>query len=55
MATEDKGNEKAIGEVISKGLDLIQPDHGAQAEAGDLERAKIAANLEETSGTLPLN
>ena len=40
-------------EVLSKILDVFQKDHGAQAEAGDLERAQAVANLEETSGTLP--
>jgi hypothetical protein len=45
--TEDKGVKHKVGEVVSKGLDLFQKDHGAQAETGDLERAKIVTNIEE--------
>jgi hypothetical protein len=43
MATEDTGFKKEVGELVSKGLDLFQKDHGAKAEAGDLERAEAAA------------
>src|ERR1700744_1214714 len=38
--TQDTGIKHEVGEIVSEGLDLIQPDHGALAEAGDLERAK---------------
>ncbi len=41
------------GILMSKFLDLFQRDHGADAEAGDLERAKEVESLEEDSGTLP--
>jgi hypothetical protein len=44
---------KLWGELMSHFLDLFQTDHGAAAEAGDLERTVIVAGLEENSGTLP--
>ena len=53
MATEDTGVKKEIGELASKGLDLFQKDHGANAEAGDVERAKIVTGLEDATGELP--
>ena len=51
--TEDKGVKHAMGFAMSKFLDLFQKDHGAKAEAGDAERAKIVEHTEETTGTLP--
>lgn len=41
-----------IGEIGSKALDLVQSDHGAKAQAGDLERADAVARAEEASGGL---
>jgi hypothetical protein len=40
------------GRTLSKALDKLQPDHGAKAECGDVERAVIVEHLEESSGTL---
>ncbi len=51
-ATEDGGIKKDIGVEVSKGLNLIQKDHGARAEAGDLERATTVEKIEEKSGNL---
>ena len=41
-----------VGEIGSKALDLVQADHGAKAQAGDLERAGAVARAEEASGGL---
>lgn len=45
--TEDRGVKHEVGEVVSKGLDLFQKDHGAEAESGDLERAQNVVNIEK--------
>jgi hypothetical protein len=37
---------------MSKFLDRFEQDHGAKAQAGDLERAQDLANLEQQSGAL---
>jgi hypothetical protein len=34
---------------MSRFLDLFQKDHGAKAQAGDIERAKAVEALEERS------
>lgn len=52
MAVEDHGIKQEVGIVMSKGLDLIEPDHGAIAIAADLERAKEVEKLENDSGEL---
>lgn len=50
--TEDKGIKHEVGKIVSKGLDLFQPDHGAKAEAGDLERSNAIQAIEtEALGT----
>ncbi|MHB8483530.1 MAG: hypothetical protein ACYDBV_12485 [Nitrospiria bacterium] len=36
-----------IAKSVNAGLDIIQPDHGQHAEAGDLERAEHEENIEE--------
>ena len=41
-----------LGVVVSRMLDLFQPDHGAKAAAGDLERAQAEADRVETSGVV---
>ena len=41
------------GLVLTQFLCWIQPDHGAHAEAGDLERAKQVEATEDSTGTLP--
>lgn len=46
-ATEETGLKQAIGSAVSRGLDLAQPDHGAKAMAGDLERADNVAAIEQ--------
>jgi hypothetical protein len=43
---------KPWGVAMSKFLDVFQKDHGAKAQAGDLERAETVATLEEDSGAL---
>jgi hypothetical protein len=50
---EDTGVKHEVGKLISKGLDLFQKDHGSQAVAGDLERAKEVEKVEESSGLAP--
>ncbi len=52
-ACEGKGLRRAIGSVISKGLDLLQRNHGARAVAGDAERAAIVLETENATGLLP--
>lgn len=44
----ERGNKFCI--LGSKFLDLFQKDHGAKAQAGDVERAEIVVKTEETSG-----
>ena len=44
---------KVWGKVTSRFLNLFQKNHGAKAEAGDVQRAQTVKYLEETSGTLP--
>lgn len=39
-----------IGEIGTKGLDLIQRDHGAKAQAADLYRADEVAAVEDAAG-----
>jgi len=43
---------KLWGIWMSWFLDLFQKDHGAQAEAGDVQRAKEVESLEEKSGNI---
>lgn len=40
------------GKALSRFLDFFQKDHGAKAQAGDLERAQAIAQTEENSGGL---
>lgn len=44
--TESTGARHEIGKIISEGLDLFQADHGAKAEAGDLERSEAVRSIE---------
>lgn len=46
-ATEDAGLKREIGTAVSAGLDKLEPDHGAKAEAADLARAQAVAAIEE--------
>ena len=41
---------KRWGKVLSGMLDWFQPDHGAAAQAGDVERAENVERIEEQSG-----
>lgn len=50
--TQDGGVRHEVGRVISEGLDLIEHNHGAKAEAADLERAQAVERIESTTGTL---
>lgn len=43
---------KGWGIELSKFLNHFQKDHGADAQAGDLERAEAVVSLEENSGAL---
>ncbi len=47
---DGRGLSKAVGKIISEGLDLFQKDHGAKAAAGDLERAQAEQKIVRTSG-----
>lgn len=51
--TEDTGIRHEVGEVVSEGLDLLQPDHGVKAEAGDEQRAETVIAAEEKTDDLP--
>jgi len=53
MAVEDTGFKRDVGAFGSSVLDIFQKDHGAKAQAGDLERAQAAVTLEESDGVLP--
>lgn len=44
---------KLWGKIMSKFLNLFQKDHGALAEAGDVQRSEIVEYLEGKSGILP--
>jgi hypothetical protein len=41
----DSGNEFA--KLLTHGLDLIQPQHGRKAEAGQLAQAEVVEKIEE--------
>lgn len=43
---------KGWGIELSRFLNLFQKDHGADAQAGDLQRAQAVETLEENSGAL---
>lgn len=43
---------KLWGKVVSKVLDVFQKDHGADAAAGDLERAEALENTEKADPKL---
>lgn len=46
----DAQKHKLIGEIGSKALNLITHNHGAHAQAGDVERAKAVIEAEVASG-----
>lgn len=48
----DAEQHRIVGEIGSKVLDLFQHDHGAKAQAGDIERAKEIIQIEKQSGGL---
>lgn len=52
-ASRDAVEGKPVGKAISAALNVFQKDHGAHAQAGDLERAEVVAGLEEGNGILP--
>jgi hypothetical protein len=43
---------KFWGRAMTRFLNFFQSDHGPKAQAGDVERAKVVAGLEDTSGGL---
>jgi hypothetical protein len=45
-ATNGTGIKRHVGILVSKGLDLVQKDHGAKAEAGDLGRGENVVKIE---------
>ena len=47
---DEKG--KLWGRVLSRFLNLFQSDHGAKAQAGDVERAEVVEAIEKQSGGL---
>ena len=49
-SVEGHGLSKEVGKIGSKLLDLFQKDHGADAVAGDLERAEAEKQMVEKSG-----
>ncbi len=49
-AEDGRGISKAVGKIVSEGLDLFQKDHGAKAAAGDLERAQAEQKIVRSSG-----
>lgn len=51
-ATEDSGIKQHIGSAVCKALNLVSPDHGAKAIAGDLERAETIVQTEESTPTV---
>jgi hypothetical protein len=48
----DAEQHRLVGEIGSKILDVFQHDHGAKAQAGDLERAEAIVRIEKQSGGL---
>jgi hypothetical protein len=42
-----------VGKALSDVLNVFQHDHGADAQAGDLERAETVTVLETGNGVLP--
>lgn len=43
---------KLWGKVLSIFLNVFQPNHGAKAQAGDLQRAENVVRIEESAGDL---
>lgn len=52
-AARDAREGKKFGTLVSKVLNVCQRNHGAQAQAGDLERAEAAEHAELSDGVLP--
>lgn len=49
-AIDGHGISKVVGTLGSEALDVLQPDHGAKAAAGDEERSEAALNNIKGSG-----
>lgn len=49
-SVEGKGVSKFVGKIGSKILDVFQSDHGADAAAGDLDRAQTEVQIVDKSG-----
>lgn len=49
IVDDPTAKHKLVASIINHLLDAIQPDHGARAEAGDLERAETVEKTEEKS------
>lgn len=52
-ASRDAVEGKEPGKVLSEVLDVFQHNHGARAQAADLERAETIIKLETSNGVLP--
>jgi len=46
VVDDPNAKHKLLAKVLNHCLDLIQPDHGAKAEAGDLQRAETVTKVE---------
>jgi hypothetical protein len=46
IVDDPTAKHKLLAKVLNHLLDVIQPDHGAKAEAGDAERAQAVAAVE---------
>ena len=44
-----EAKHKLLAKVLNHMLDVVQPNHGALAEAGDLQRAETVETVENTS------
>lgn len=51
-ASRDALEHKPVGVVVSEVLDLFQANHGAKAQAADVERAEAIIKLETAAGDL---
>ena len=52
-ASRDAVEGHWLGKAVSRFLNLFQRDHGAKAQAADLERAKEIEAVETGNGVLP--
>ena len=53
VVDDPTAKHKLLAKVLNHLLDDIQPNHGAKAEAGDLQRALTVAGVEEQALQVP--